>query len=80
MLPWVIGQAKAVKAGKLSDARGVLQKIARRVSKDDIAGVRFREIPGLDIPWADVLNSVKNIPWGTIKPLANQFLKGYGIV
>lgn len=80
MLPYVLDLAKKVKANNLSDARGVIDQVAKLVTNKQIRQVALSQLPNLGaIPWGDVRGALKSIPWGGIKPIAQGWLASKGI-
>lgn len=80
MLELVIGMAKDMKVGKFGSARTALTKIAKQLAQGGINRVSFEQIPSFgSIPFAEVTNFLKNVPWGTVAPMAKAWLEQNGL-
>lgn len=80
MLELVLGMAKDMKVGKFGSARTALTKIAKQLAKGGINRVSFEQLPSFgSIPFAEVTNFLKNVPWGTVAPMAKAWLEQNGL-
>ena len=45
-----------------------------------IGSIRFEQLPNLgQINWKTIADLAKNIPWGTVAPMAKQWLQSMGV-
>lgn len=80
MLPWAIKRAKDLGVRDWGSTKAALEKIASATTGKRILSVVMTQLPQMGaIPWEQVLDYGKNVPWSMIKPAAQAWLKSKGI-
>jgi hypothetical protein len=80
LLTWVLATAKDLDIGALTSAKDAVKKIAKEIASGGINRVAFEQLPDFGmIPFDEIASFAKNIPWGTIGPIAKAWMSARGI-